>query len=72
MKGLLNRAAINREELEMIYRDNKGNISQRRINIIYVYEESFRAYCYVKRQQRTFKICNVLSIGPVRNVRKGA
>ncbi|MBN6888958.1 putative DNA-binding transcriptional regulator YafY [Cytobacillus horneckiae] len=72
MKGLLTRAANRREELEMIYLDNKGNISQRRIKVLSVYDESFRAYCYVKRQQRTFKICNVLSMGPVRSVRRGA
>lgn len=72
MKGLLKRAVSNGEDLEMIYLDNKGNISHRRINILYVYEESFRAYCCAKRQQRTFKFCNVLSIGPMRKVRRGA
>ncbi|WP_433957010.1 hypothetical protein [Cytobacillus horneckiae] len=72
MKGLLTRAAVSGEELDMIYLDNKGNISQRRIKVLSVYDETFRTYCYVRRQQRTFKICNVLSIGPVRSIRRGA
>ncbi|WP_433958833.1 hypothetical protein [Cytobacillus horneckiae] len=72
MTGLLKRAVSNREDLEMIYLDDKGNISQRRIKVLSVYDESFRTYCYVRRQQRTFKICNVLSMGPMRSVRRGA
>ncbi|MEK4922046.1 hypothetical protein MKX67_09055 [Cytobacillus sp. FSL W7-1323] len=72
MKGLLIRGVNNKEELEMIYLDNKGDISQRRIKILAVYEDYFRAYCFTKRQQRTFKVSNVLSIGPVRIVRRGA
>lgn len=72
MKGLLIRGVNNKEELEMIYLDNKGDISQRRIKILSVYEDYFRAYCYIKREQRTFKVSNVLSIGPVRKVRRGA
>ncbi|MBN6889885.1 putative DNA-binding transcriptional regulator YafY [Cytobacillus horneckiae] len=72
MKGLLTRAAVSGEELEMIYLDNKGNISQRRIKVLSVYDESFRTYCYVRRQQRTFKTCNILSIGPLRSIRRGA
>lgn len=72
MKGLLKRAADSKEILEMIYQNNKGEFSQRRIQIIKVNEESFRAYCFTRKQQRTFKISNVLSVGPVRKVRRGA
>ena len=72
MKGLLERAVESKEVLEMIYQNNKGEFSQRRIQIIKVNEESFRAYCFTRKQQRTFKISNVLSVGPVRKVRRGA
>lgn len=72
MNGLLLRAASNGEMLEMIYQDNKGNISQRRIKVLAVGEESFRAYCYARRQQRTFLIRHVLSVGPERKIRRGA
>lgn len=65
MKGLLLRAASNGEMLEMIYQDNKGNISQRKIKVLAVGEESFRTFCHTRKQQRTFKLENVLSIGSV-------
>ncbi|MEM5012050.1 hypothetical protein WKH57_15120 [Niallia taxi] len=72
MNGLLKRAVESNEVLEMIYLSDKGEISQRRIQVIKVYEESFTAYCFARKQQRTFKLTNVLSIGPARKVRRGA
>lgn len=72
MKGLLKRAVMNGEVLEMIYLNTKGEISQRRIKVIKLNEESFSAYCFTRKQQRTFKISNILSVGPIRKVRRGA
>ncbi|MED5101048.1 MULTISPECIES: hypothetical protein [Niallia] len=72
MIGLLKRAAESKEVLEMIYQNNKGEFSQRRIQVIKMNEDSFSAYCFTRKQQRTFKISNVLSVGPVRKVRRGA
>lgn len=72
MRSLLLRAAANGALLEMIYQDYKGNISQRRIKVLSVNEVSFKAYCYIRKQQRTFKISNILSVGLVRNLRRGA
>lgn len=72
MIGLLKRAAESKGVLEMIYQNNKGEFSQRRIQVIKMNEESFSAYCFTRNQQRTFKISNILSVGPVRKVRRGA
>ncbi|WP_102274119.1 hypothetical protein [Cytobacillus massiliigabonensis] len=72
MRSLLLKAAARGELLEMIYLDCKGNISQRRIKVLLVKEESFQAHCYIRKQQRTFKISNILSVGPVRSIRRGA
>ena len=72
MKGLLKRAVVNGEVLEMIYLNTKGEISQRRIKVIKLNDDSFSAYCFTRKQQRTFKISNILSVGPVRKVRRGA
>lgn len=72
MKGLLKRAVESKEVLEMIYQNNKGEFSQRRIQVIKMNEESFSAYCFTRKQQRTFKISNILSVGLVRKVRRGA
>ncbi|MBY0122127.1 hypothetical protein [Bacillus sp. S/N-304-OC-R1] len=72
MRSILLKAASSGELLEMIYQDCKGSISQRGIKVLSVKEESFRAYCYIRKQQRTFKISNILSVGPVRSMRRGA
>jgi predicted DNA-binding transcriptional regulator YafY len=72
MNGLLKRAVESNEVLEMIYLSNKGEISQRMIKIIKLNDDSFSAYCFIRKQQRTFKLTNVLSIGPTRKVMRGA
>jgi len=72
MKGLLKRAVESNEVLEMIYQNNKGEFSQRMIQVIKVNDESFSAYCFALKQQRTFKLSNVLSMGPTRKVMRGA
>jgi predicted DNA-binding transcriptional regulator YafY len=66
MNSLLKRSLESGETLEMIYLSNNNEISQRKIKVIEIYAETFRAYCFTRRQPRIFKISNVLSIGPVR------
>ncbi|MGE6260459.1 hypothetical protein ACQKCU_21670 [Heyndrickxia sporothermodurans] len=72
MKGLLLRSAESGDRLEMIYLSAKGEISQRIIRVERVGEESFSAYCYTRRQIRTFKISNILSMGSLKHHRRGA
>lgn len=72
MRGLLLRSVGKEVVLEMIYLDDKGNLSQRRIRVLSVGEETFKAYCYVRRQQRTFKSNNILSIIPAKTMKRGA
>jgi len=72
MKRLLLNAAETSEKLEMIYISNKGEITQRVIKVEKVGEEYFRAYCYTRKQVRTFNMSNILSIGPLRKYRRGA
>ena len=72
MKGLLLRAVESYEKLEMIYLSNKGEITQRIIQVEKVGEQSFRAYCYTRKQVRTFKLNNILSIAPLKIHRRGA
>ncbi|EIJ77541.1 hypothetical protein MGA3_17627 (plasmid) [Bacillus methanolicus MGA3] len=50
----------------MIYLSNKNEISQRKIKVVDISSNTFRAYCFTRRQPRIFKISNVLSIGLVR------
>lgn len=72
MKGLLLRAIETQEKLEMIYLSNKGEITQRVICVEKVGDQSFRAYCYTRKQVRTFKLSNILSIAPFKMHRRGA
>lgn len=67
MKTLLLNAAKSGERLEMIYLSEKNIITHRIITVRRIGEEHFQAYCYTKRQIRTFKIKNVLSIVPLRS-----
>ncbi|EIJ79093.1 hypothetical protein PB1_16089 [Bacillus methanolicus PB1] len=73
MNGLLKRALESGETLEMIYLSDKNQLSQRKIKVVDISSNTFRAYCFSRRQPRTFKKSNVLSIGPVRKkFREGA
>ncbi|UOQ95100.1 hypothetical protein MUO14_09300 [Halobacillus shinanisalinarum] len=65
MNGLLNRSAGKKQQLEMIYLDSKGVMSQRIIRVLNVSENDLLAYCYTRRKGRTFKKENILSVGPV-------
>jgi hypothetical protein len=50
---------------EMIYQSDKGKWSKRRVRILTVTGNYFKAFCYVKKSQRFFKIDNVFAILPV-------
>ncbi|MFC5591600.1 transcriptional regulator [Sporosarcina soli] len=51
--------------LDMMYISKGGAISKRRIKVLQVGEVSFRAYCYLRKSNRTFKIDNILALVPV-------
>lgn len=51
--------------VEMIYMKNNGEISKRKIKVISVSKDSFKAYCFLRCTKRTFKIENVLAFVPV-------
>ena len=51
--------------LDMMYMAKDGAISKRSIKILQVGDVSFRAYCYLRKSNRTFKIDNILALVPV-------
>jgi len=53
------------EPLDMMYIANDGAISKRRIKVLRINEDSFQAYCFLRRSKRTFRIDNVLALVPV-------
>ena len=65
MRNQLLKSVEYNESLEMMYLAADGQISKRRINILQVGEVSFRAYCFLRKSKRTFKINNVLALVPV-------
>lgn len=64
MKGILIRSINRQEKIEMIYFDQNNQVSQRVIRVLKINDDA--TYCYTKRQIRTFKLDNILSVGKVR------
>lgn len=46
--------------LDMVYRAKDGAISRRSITILQVGDVLVRAYCYLRKSNRTFEIDNIL------------
>lgn len=64
MDGLFLRSIEENIPLEMIYLSETNELSQRKLIIKEVNEEYIRAYCLLRRQVRTFRRNNILSIMP--------
>lgn len=52
------------QSLDMIYVDDDGTITQRRIKSFKISGDTFVAYCYLRGSKRTFKIDGVLALVP--------
>lgn len=61
----------NHQPIEVIYMDNKGQITQRIIKVLAINSSSARVYCYYRKQQRLFHLDKILSACFLRK-RKGA
>ncbi|MBY0144761.1 hypothetical protein [Neobacillus niacini] len=64
MDGLLLRSIEENFPLEMIYLSEDQQISQRKLLVKEVNDEYIRAYCLLRKQIRTFRRENILSIMP--------
>ncbi|WP_339227046.1 hypothetical protein NSQ77_16070 [Oceanobacillus sp. FSL K6-2867] len=60
--NLLNHAVHEKIKLEMIYMARDGNVSQRFVRVLEVCDDHILAYCFYRKQIRTFKIENILSV----------
>jgi predicted DNA-binding transcriptional regulator YafY len=65
VRKILEKSVKYGEVLDMMYVANDGSITKRRIKVLQVGEVSFRAYCYLRKSKRTFKLENVLALVPV-------
>ena len=70
MDGLLIRSIEENIPLEMIYLAENQKLSQRKLIVIEVNDDYIRAYCLLRKQIRTFKRENILSIMPEASSKK--
>lgn len=65
MKNSIIKVMKQNQIITMIYISKSGTITQRRVKILKLTNNTFTAYCYIRRAKRTFYIDNVLAINPV-------
>lgn len=65
MKAQILKAFKHQQLVDMMYMANDGSISKRRVKILKVSGDSFQAYCFLRKEKRTFKMDNVLSAFPI-------
>jgi predicted DNA-binding transcriptional regulator YafY len=64
MDGLLIRSIEENFPVEIIYLAENDQVSQRKLLVREVNHDYIRAYCLLRKQMRTFKRENILSIMP--------
>lgn len=64
MDGLFIRSIEENMPLEMIYLADNQKISQRKLIVKEITDEYIRGYCLLRKQMRTFKRENILSLMP--------
>jgi predicted DNA-binding transcriptional regulator YafY len=62
---LFNRSLQQKEKIMIFYIDNSNNVTQRVIRVITIYDNAVVAFCYYRKQVRTFKLNNILSVGTI-------
>lgn len=66
MSGFFINAMEHRDKIMIYYMDSKGKISQRIIRVVQLDDEKILAYCYYRKQVRSFKKDNILSCGQLK------
>lgn len=64
MLNIIKRSMLYKDVLNMIYMDDSGQITKRRVKVFRLKGKSFQAYCYLRGSKRTFNIDNVLAAVP--------
>ncbi|MGG3564062.1 hypothetical protein ABES03_20965 [Neobacillus rhizosphaerae] len=64
MDGLFIRSIEENMPLEMIYLADNQKISQRKLIVKEINDDYIRGYCLLRKQMRTFKRENILSLMP--------
>ncbi len=66
MLRLFKNSLDNKQKIIIFYMDNNNQVTERYIRVIEIKEKSILAYCFYRKQVRTFNIENILSAGKVR------
>ncbi|CAM3667670.1 WYL domain-containing protein [Mesobacillus zeae] len=64
MNGILRRAIENKQPVEMIYVSSDNKMTQRKAFIQEFNEDYVKAYCFLRKSTRVFKLSRILSISP--------
>lgn len=70
MEALFQRSKLEKMKLEWIYINHKCDLSQRVVRVVDIQDEYVIAYCYERKQVRTFRKNNILSVFPLTSIRK--
>ena len=54
-----------KEVAEVIYMKADGSLTKRRVRILSIQTDSICAYCFLRREKRTFKIDRILAVRKV-------
>lgn len=65
MLNTIRKSIIRNQLLDIIYMTDDGQITKRRVRVYKCDNNSFTAYCYLRKSVRTFKLENVLAAVPV-------
>ncbi|AXI08306.1 hypothetical protein CV093_05150 [Oceanobacillus sp. 143] len=66
MKGLILRSMENKEKIVIFYIDQNNSVTKRIVKVVSTNGKLIAAYCYWRKQIRTFKLENILSAEPIR------
>jgi predicted DNA-binding transcriptional regulator YafY len=54
-----------KEVAELIYMKADGSLTKRRVKVLSIQTDSIWAYCFLRRERRTFKIDRILAVRKV-------
>ncbi|AUJ23232.1 MULTISPECIES: hypothetical protein [Virgibacillus] len=66
MNSMLQWSKENKQKLVLFYMDQNNRVTQRFIRVIEIYEDSFIAFCFYRKQVRRFKFSYILSCARVK------
>lgn len=66
MHRFLMKVLHEKQPVEIIYVSDKQNITQRTILVHEMNPNYIRAYCFLRKQNRLFKLDNILSVFPIK------